>query len=57
VGGARRLPYDPALVRARTATTRLVHGRESERLRVLRRDARPLVLAALRVGASMWRRP
>ena len=33
IGGARRLPYDPALVRARTAATRLAHGRESDRLR------------------------
>ena len=48
IGGARRLPYDPALVRARTAATRLAHGRESDRLRVLRRDAGPLVRAALR---------
>src|SRR5829696_1573962 len=56
LGGARRLPYDPALVRARTAATRLVHGRESDRLAVLRRDARPLARAALRVGAGLLRR-
>jgi acyl-CoA reductase-like NAD-dependent aldehyde dehydrogenase len=57
IGGARRLPYDPGLVRARTAATRLVHGRESDRLTVLRRDAGPLARAALRVGASLLRRP
>jgi len=56
LGGARRLPYDPALVRARTAATRLVHGRESDRLAVLRRDAGPLARAALRVGAGLLRR-
>jgi acyl-CoA reductase-like NAD-dependent aldehyde dehydrogenase len=55
VGGARRLPYDPALVRARTAATRLVHGREADRLRVLRRDAGPLARAALRVGTGLLR--
>ena len=33
---ARWLPYDPALVRASTATARLQHGRENERLGVLR---------------------
>ena len=56
VGGARRLPYDPALVRARTAATRLVHGRESDRLRVLQRDAGPLFRAALRMGSGLVRR-
>ena len=56
IGGAPRLPYDPALVRARTATTRLVHGRESDRLTVLRRDAAPLFRAALRVGSGLVRR-
>jgi len=56
IGGAPRLPYDPALVRARTATTRLVHGRESDRLTVLRRDAGPLFRAALRVGSGLVRR-
>ncbi len=56
IGGARRLPYDPALVRARTAATRLAHGRESDRLRVLRRDAGPLVRAALRISGSLLRR-
>ena len=54
--GARRLPYDPGLVRARTAATRLVHGRESDRLTVLRRDAGPLARAALRVGSGLLRR-
>jgi len=56
LSGARRLPYDPALVRARTAATRLAHGREADRLAVLRRDAGPLARAALRVGASLLRR-
>jgi benzaldehyde dehydrogenase (NAD) len=56
IGGTRRLPYDPALVRARTAATRLVHGREADRLTVLRRDAGPLARAALRLGASLLRR-
>ena len=55
-GGARRLPYDPGLVRARTAVTRLVHGRESDRLAVIRRDAGPLARAALRVGTGLLRR-
>ncbi len=55
-GGARRLPYDPGLVRARTAVTRLVHGREADRLTVLRRDAGPLARAALRVGSGLLRR-
>jgi acyl-CoA reductase-like NAD-dependent aldehyde dehydrogenase len=55
IGGARRLPYDPGLVRARTAAARLVHGREADRLRVLRRDAGPLARAALRVGAGLLR--
>ena len=32
VRSARWLPYDPALVRARTAAARLLHGRESERV-------------------------
>ena len=56
IGGARRLPYDPALVRARTAATRLAHGREADRLAVLRRDAGPLARAALRVGVGLLRR-
>ena len=49
LGGARRLPYDPSLVRARTAATRLAHGREADRLAVVRRDAGPLARAALRL--------
>ena len=56
LGGARRLPYDPSLVRARTALARLAHGREGERLAVLRRDALPLARAALRVGRELGRR-
>jgi hypothetical protein len=56
LGGARRLPYDPGLVRARTAASRLAYGRESDRLRVLRRDAGPLSRAALRLAAGALRR-
>jgi hypothetical protein len=56
LGGARRLPYDPGLVRARTAAARLVHGREADRVTVLRRDAGPLARAMLRVGSTLLRR-
>ncbi len=56
LSGPRRLPYDPSLVRARTAASRLAHGRESDRLAVLRRDAGPLARAALRISASLLRR-
>ena len=35
---ARWLSYDPQLVRAATASARLVHSRERERVAVLRRD-------------------
>ena len=56
LAGARRLPYDPALVRARTAATRLAHGREHERFAVLRREAAPLVLAAARMARGVLRR-
>jgi acyl-CoA reductase-like NAD-dependent aldehyde dehydrogenase len=47
---ARWLPYDPALVRAATASARLLHGRESERLGVLRAGAVPLVRTAVRLA-------
>jgi acyl-CoA reductase-like NAD-dependent aldehyde dehydrogenase len=47
---ARWLPYDPALVRASTATARLLHGRENERLGVLRRGAVPLARTAVRLA-------
>jgi acyl-CoA reductase-like NAD-dependent aldehyde dehydrogenase len=47
---ARWLPYDPALVRASTATARLWHGRENERLGVLRRGAVPLARTAVRLA-------
>ena len=46
---ARWLPYDPALVRASTATARLLHGRESERLEALRAGAVPLARTGLRL--------
>src|SRR5215218_5634115 len=47
---ARWLPYDPALLRAATATARLVHGRESERWATLRAGALPLARTAVRLG-------
>jgi acyl-CoA reductase-like NAD-dependent aldehyde dehydrogenase len=47
---ARWLPYDPALVRASTATARLQHGRENERLAVLRAGAVPLARTAVRLA-------
>jgi hypothetical protein len=50
LGGARRLPSDPGLLRARIAAARLAHGRESDRFAVLRRDAWPLARAAVRVA-------
>jgi acyl-CoA reductase-like NAD-dependent aldehyde dehydrogenase len=47
---ARWLPYDPALLRASTATARLIHGRESERWAALRAGALPLARTAVRLG-------
>jgi acyl-CoA reductase-like NAD-dependent aldehyde dehydrogenase len=47
---ARWLPYDPALVRAATATAQLVHGREADRWPALRADARPLARTAIRLA-------
>jgi acyl-CoA reductase-like NAD-dependent aldehyde dehydrogenase len=47
---ARWLPYDPALVRASTTTARLWHGRENERLSVLRSGAVPLARTAVRLA-------
>ena len=47
---ARWLPYDPQLVRAATASARLMHGRETERLRVLRSGALPLARTAVRLA-------
>jgi acyl-CoA reductase-like NAD-dependent aldehyde dehydrogenase len=47
---ARWLPYDAALLRASTATARLMHGRESERWSALRGGALPLVRTAVRLG-------
>jgi acyl-CoA reductase-like NAD-dependent aldehyde dehydrogenase len=55
-GGARSLPYDAGLIRARTAAAVLAHGREQERLSVLRREALPIARAALRVGRDFLRR-
>lgn len=53
---ARWLPYDPALVRAATASARLVHGRESDRLGVLRRGAVPLARTAVRLAREALER-
>ncbi len=47
---ARWLPYDPALLRAATASARLLHGRESERWATLRAGALPLARTAVRLG-------
>ncbi len=47
---ARWLPYDPALLRAATASARLLHGRESERWAALRGGALPLARTAFRLG-------
>jgi acyl-CoA reductase-like NAD-dependent aldehyde dehydrogenase len=47
---ARWLPYDPQLVRAATASARLMHGRETERLSVLRAGAIPLAKTAVRLA-------
>jgi aldehyde dehydrogenase (NAD+) len=47
---ARWLPYDPALLRAATASARLLHGRESERWATLRHGALPLARTAVRLG-------
>jgi acyl-CoA reductase-like NAD-dependent aldehyde dehydrogenase len=56
LAGARRLPYDPALVRARTAAARFAHGREQDRFTVVRRDAIPLARAMVRVARELVRR-
>jgi acyl-CoA reductase-like NAD-dependent aldehyde dehydrogenase len=53
---ARWLPYDPALLRASTASARLRHGRESERWAALRGGALPLARTALRLGREALRR-
>jgi acyl-CoA reductase-like NAD-dependent aldehyde dehydrogenase len=44
----RWLPYDPALVRVRTAVARVLHGRESQRVSALREGALPAALLTLR---------
>ncbi len=48
---ARWLPYDPTLVRASQTAARLLYGRESERLEVVRRGG----LSFARVAARMLR--
>jgi acyl-CoA reductase-like NAD-dependent aldehyde dehydrogenase len=52
---ARWLPYDPALVAARLAAARLMHGRESERLSALRQGARPIARTLVRVARDARR--
>ena len=54
---ARWLPYDPALVSARTAIARLLHGRESERVAALRDGALPLARIALDAARAAAQRP
>jgi acyl-CoA reductase-like NAD-dependent aldehyde dehydrogenase len=44
------LPYDETVVRASTATARLLHGRESERMSVLRSNAPALARVATRLA-------
>jgi acyl-CoA reductase-like NAD-dependent aldehyde dehydrogenase len=56
LSGARRLPYDPSLVRARTAVARLAHGREADRAGVARHEARPLARAAVSLARELLRR-
>jgi len=50
---ARWLPYDPALVEARTAAARLLHGRERERVAALRAGAVPLARVAVRTARAL----
>jgi hypothetical protein len=57
VRSARWLPYDPALVSARTAAARLLHGRESERISALREGALPLARVALGAARAAVQRP
>jgi hypothetical protein len=52
VRSARWLPYDPALVRARMAAARLLHGRESERVAALREGALPVARVALKAART-----
>jgi acyl-CoA reductase-like NAD-dependent aldehyde dehydrogenase len=56
VRSARWLPYDPALVRARTAAARLLHGRESERVAALREGALPVARVALNAVRAQLKR-
>jgi acyl-CoA reductase-like NAD-dependent aldehyde dehydrogenase len=53
---ARWLPHDPVLVKASTATARLLHGRESERMASLRSGAVPLAQMAARLARDAVRR-
>lgn len=56
VRSARWLPYDPALVAARTAAARLLHGRESERVSALRDGALPVARLGLRAARAVAQR-
>jgi hypothetical protein len=53
---ARWLPHDPELVRVPSAVTRLLHGRESERLAAVRAGARPAARIALRAAVGRGNR-
>jgi acyl-CoA reductase-like NAD-dependent aldehyde dehydrogenase len=57
VRSARWLPYDPALVAARTAAARLLHGRESQRVSALREGALPVARLGLRAARAVAQRP
>ena len=53
---ARWLPYDPALVRAATATAHVVHGREQDRWPALKANAAPLARTAARLAREAFGR-
>ena len=53
---ARWLPYDPTLVRASETAARLLYGRESERLEVLRRGGPAFARVASRITRETLRR-
>ncbi len=53
---ARWLPYDPSLVRASETAARLMYGRETERLEVVRRGGPSLARVAVRMVRETLRR-
>jgi acyl-CoA reductase-like NAD-dependent aldehyde dehydrogenase len=53
---ARRLPYDPSLIKARVAIARFAHGRESQRVSALRQGALPLARTLVRAARNARRR-